>query len=413
MSAPTIERPETGSPAGPAAVQDPNPVQLVRLVMRRELRERVRSKMMIGSTVIFLLIIAAAAVLPGILGGEDVYRVGVVGPASAAIADRLEPARASAAPDARLEVSRPADVAEGERRVIDGELDALIVDGRQVVVEESLNRGLRAVLDGANRQAVVGGALEGAGIPEDRMASVLDPPALTTRSLQPSDEAADLRRLLAFFGTMLLYVQLLMAGSMIASGVVEEKTSRVVELLLAKATPAQVLTGKVIGMGVLAFGQMLLFVGVGLGAGSLAGTIDLPPATVQVGLEVLAWFVLGYAIYACLFAVAGALAGRPEDLQNTSQVVSLVVLLGYGSAIFTFNDPDGLLGRVSTYVPFLAPMVQPLRRAAGVAPWWEAPVGVVLVLAGIVVAIRVAGRVYSRGALHFQGTMKLREALKR
>jgi ABC-2 type transport system permease protein len=385
--------------------------QVVRLVVRREIRMRVRSKAMVVSTIVFLVAILALAILPGVLGGDDVHRVGMVGPGSEAIVEQLT---AAASDDfGRIEPIVAADRAQGEQRVRDGDLEVLIIDGRVLVVDEELDGRFEALLQSAHRQASVTAALAGAGLAPERIRDALDPAPMELRTLQPKDEGAEQRRFLAFAGTVLLYIELIFAGSMIASGVVEEKTSRVVELLLAKASSTQLLTGKVLGMGLLALAELTLYVTVGLTAATLAGTIDLPPATVQAGVLVVFWFILGFALYSSLFVVAGALAGRPEDLQNTSQVVSLVVMIGYLAGIVTFIDPNGTIARLGALFPLTAPLVQPVRAAAGATVWWEPIVGVIVVSASIVVAMRIAARVYAGGALHFQGPLKLREALRR
>jgi ABC-2 type transport system permease protein len=370
-----------------------------------------QSKLLIGTTVVFLVVILAGAILPAVLGGEEVHHVGVAGPGSAAIAERLAPMVTG--DGGRIEVTPVDDAAAGERQVRDGGIEVLIIDGRELVVDREIDDRFGALVEGAHRQLAVEGALARAGVPPAAVAAALSPAPLPVRALQPRDDDVEQRRFLAFFGVVLLYVQLVLAGTMIANGVVEEKTSRVVELLLAKASPSQLLTGKLVGMGALSFAQLVLWVSVGLTAASLAGTIDLPPATLQSGALVLFWFALGYALYTSLFVVAGALAGRPEDLQNTTQIVTLVLLVAYGAAIATVVDPDGWIARVGTLFPITAPLVQPVRNAAGVAGGWEPLVGVVLVAVAIVFAVRVAARVYAGGALHFQGTLKIREALRR
>jgi ABC-2 type transport system permease protein len=385
-------------------------VQVVRLIARREIRERAMSKLFIGSTIVTLVIILAAAILPAFFGGETVHRIGLLGLSSESIANQFDRSAVDIDPDARIETSLVADETEAEALVRDGELDVVLVRGQELIVAEELDDRLGALIGAAYRQAALAAALNAAGVPSGDISAALEPPELAVRALDPLDTAGDQRRFLAFVGTVLLYLQLMMAGSMVASGVVEEKASRVVELLLAKARPTHLLAGKLLGMGLLSFGQLAIFIAGGLAAASAAGTIELPPETIRVGIEVLAWFLLGYTIYAALFAVAGALAGRPEDLQSTSQVVTLVVLAGYAAAIATVTDPGGTIARISTFVPITAPMVQPVRSAAGLSSWWEVTLGVVLVVVGIVVALRLAARVYAGGALHFQGTLKLRDA---
>jgi ABC-2 type transport system permease protein len=131
------------------------------------------------------------------------------------------------------------------------------------------------------------------------------------------------------------------------------------------------------------------------------------------GVEVVAWFVLGYALYSCLFAVGGAIASRPEELQGTTFPITLLGMGGFFAAMFAGDDPAGPVARVATFVPPAAPLVMPVRSAAGELPLWEAIVGTGLVLATIAVVVPLAARIYAGGALFTRGQLKLRAALAR
>jgi ABC-2 type transport system permease protein len=243
-------------------------------------------------------------------------------------------------------------------------------------------------------------------------AGVAEPPPLTVAPLHPDDASGD-RGAVAFIGVVLLYGQILGFGYWVASGIVEEKSSRVAELLLAKARPSELLAGKLVGIGSLGLAQLLVLVGAGLGAALALGQVDLPPGTAGLAAAVLGWFVLGYALYSCLFAVAGAIASRPEELQATTMPLTLLTMTGFFAAVFAQEDPSGMVARAATVFPPSAPLVMPIRQAAGELPLGEAALGIALVLATIAAAIPLAGRIYAGGALFTRGRLKLRDAYAR
>jgi ABC-2 type transport system permease protein len=387
-------------------------VRTVWLVLQREVGVRVRSRPFLVSTALSLALLVGIVVAMGIAAGEDTTRwdVGVVGDRAGAVADA---AADLAAGDDGVEVAveRLDDGAEAERRVAAGDLDAALV-AEAVVVDDEVDPRLGTLLQAAHREVAVGEALQAAGASAEEAARAASPTPLAVRALDP-DDPADERGAVAFIGVLLLYGQLLGLGYWVASGIVEEKASRVVELLLAKARPSRLLAGKLVGVGVLGLGQILLFVAAGLGAALALGQVDIPPGTYGLVAEVVAWFVLGYALYACLFAVSGAIAGRPEDLQATTMPLSLVTMAAFFAALFAQEDPSGAVARAATFFPPSAPLVMPMRSAAGELPLWEAALGVALVVATIAVAVPVAGRIYAGGALFTRGRLRVRDAYAR
>ena len=387
--------------------------QVVRLVATRELKERIGSKAFLVSTGVSLAIILTIAILPGLLrdDGPTTYQVGVFGERSGQLAARLPSVTALAGDDdVRVNVRRLADAEEAGRLVGAGELDAAVGDGR-VVVEAELEDRLGFLVQEANRQVETEAALAGAGVDGDLARRVLEPEPLEVAPLDPPEEESD-REALVFFGTMILYGQLLGFGYWVASGVVEEKSSRVVEILLAKAPAAQLLAGKIVGIGVLGLVQLVGFVVLGLVVASASGSVDLPPETVTVALQVVAWFVLGFAFYSCLFAMGGALASRAEELQSTTSPLSMLAVGSFFAAAFAGGDPDGTVARVATFLPPSAPLVLPVRVAAGEVGVGTVILSVAIVLASIVAVVALAARVYAGGAMHLRGQLKLRSALR-
>ena len=385
---------------------------VIRLVAGREIRERIRSKAFRISAGVSLAFILAVAILPGVIGdgGPTTYDVGVFGAGSDALAERL-PQVAAFDDDIAVDVRRLAGEDEGRRLVGSGDLDAAVGDGR-VVVERELSDRLGFIVREANRQLSGEAALAGAGVRGDAAARILAPEPLAVRPLDPASEEETTKEGLVFFGTLLLYGQLLAFGYWVASGVVEEKASRVVEVLLAKAPPNQLLAGKVVGIGAVGLAQLVGLVVIGLLAAAATGSVDLPPETVPVAAQVVAWFLLGFAFYSCLFAVAGAIASRAEELQSTTTPLTFLTVGSFFAAMTTGGAPDSPVAQIATFVPFSAPMVLPIRVAAGEIELWEVAVSVTIVVVSIVAAMRLAGRVYAGGAMHLRGQMKVRQALR-
>jgi ABC-2 type transport system permease protein len=382
----------------------------VSLVIRRELFERTHQRAFLISTGVTLLIVLAIAIVPG-LGGDDgpkKFDVGVVGEAGDPLAEALPRVDLGD----RFEVTTRVlpNRAEAERLVEDDELDAA-VDGETVVVKKELNRDLEALLQLANRDVRAQRALAAAGVSGDQASAITDPPPLRTAAIDPPDKERDDRRSLVTFGVFFVFGQIFGYGFAVASSVVEEKSSRVVELLLAKMRPGELLTGKIIGVGALGFAQLALFMVVGLAAASITGSIDLPPGVGSAFVLVLGWFLLGFAIYSALFAMAGAVASRAEELQNTTSPITFLIMAGYFGTFAAIGDSAGLMARVMSWIPFWSPLVMPVRMASGDVPAWEAAAVVALVLVTVVVVVRVAARVYSGGALRTRGRIKLKEAL--
>ena len=394
------------------ATSDITPTRAVGLVIRRELHERTRQKSFFWSTGITLAIVLALAIVPGLVGddGPTTYDVGLVGAEAPPppLAGALE--RVNLGDGVEVKVRVVGDEAEARRLVAAGDLDAA-VDGNRVIVEDELKDELEAILQIANRDVLTQQALAAAAVSEDEGRAITDPPPLEVVPIEPPNSARDDRRTLVTFGVFIVLSQLFAYGFAVASSVVEEKASRVVELILAKIRPYELLAGKIVGVGVLGMGQLILYFGVGLAAASAAGSIDLPPGLPGAAVLVVGWFVLGYTFYAALFAMAGAVASRVEELQNTTAPITFVLMGGYLAAIISAGDPGGTVAMVTSYLPFSAPMVMPIRMAAGEATALALVASVVVVLASVVVVVRIAGRVYAGGALRLRRRVKLREAL--
>ncbi|MBC3841841.1 ABC transporter permease [Streptacidiphilus sp. 4-A2] len=211
-----------------------------------------------------------------------------------------------------------------------------------------------------------------------------------------------------------MYMSLMLVGQIVAQGVVEEKSSRVVELLLSAIRPWQLLFGKVLGTGLLGLLQMavpaVLGVGVGIATGSL--NISLSDSLGAVAWALL-WYVVGFAIYAMVFAALGATVSRQEDVQGLTfpAVAPLIAAWVIGISVVPSDPTSPLVTWLSMLPPF-APVLMPMRVAMGAAPMWQILLALVLALGFAYLLLRFAARIYRNSVLRSGSRVPLREALK-
>ena len=208
-----------------------------------------------------------------------------------------------------------------------------------------------------------------------------------------------------------MFISIFTFGTWVLTGVVEEKQSRVVEVVLSTVEARDLFVGKVLGIGVLGLVQLVVMVAAGLGAGVATNRFSLPSTTGPATGLLLLWFILGYAFYSTALGVLGALASRMEEASNASSPVSFLAMGGYFfSLIVALNDPSGTAARIATFIPPVSPMVVPLRAALGAIEPWEIVGSAVLMGVAIWVLFVVGGRVYSGAVLQTGARIRLQDA---
>lgn len=351
------------------------------LVARREVRERIRARGFQVATALTLLGVLAIVAIAAISSGE--------GPESAVVAALDSEGRERLA------------VLEGEHEALD-----LTIVASDVSFDE--NEAREALLDGEIDAALIEGRVLISADAPDSLATVLAQTRVEIISDSDQDDGA---AGIAFVVTLLMYLAILSSGYTVASGVVEEKTTRVVELILGAVKPAQLLAGKVFGIGLVSLLQFSLIVITGIVAASLTGSIDLPDATAPTAVLALIFFILGYIFYACAFAAAGAVVSRQEDSQTSTAPLMLVLVAGYIASFQVIDNPDSSLAVALSFLPPVAPMVVPVREAHNAIPPEQLALSFALMLAGCAALIWTAGKIYERAILRMGAPLKFGEVL--
>jgi ABC-2 type transport system permease protein len=376
-----------------------SPLRTVRLVTWREIRERGGTRGYLIGTGLTLLVVVAAIVLPTLLGGDGIAErtVGVVGDAPTDLEARLNAALPDDVVVTTVEVAdRDAAIAGIE----EGDLDSALVDRRELLSEGQASDELRSAVDGVLQDEAVASGLADLGLdPDEALAALTPPPPVETVDISGADEEGG-TFIVAIGMTVLLFLGIQLNGASVLSGALEEKSSRVVEVLVSVARPWQLLAGKLLGVSVLAIVQIGLIVCGALLANAAVDAFALPAATGTVVGVSLAMLVAGFLFYASLYAVAGSLASSLEDAQSSAGPLGFL-LTGAYFAVFlvVLPAPNAPWSQVLSFVPPTAPFVVPARLGLGAMPVWQAVLAVVVTMLASLATVRLAGRLYASSLL--------------
>lgn len=386
------------------------------LVMAREIRVRLTDKTFILGTVLTVVLLLGAMVVPALLGGDGTqYRVAVTDDTAAAVVERAAP-QVGGAPsmtgEEEVEVSteRVTDRAAAEAAVRDGDADVALVGapgGWEVLSDGEPPLRLHAALADTVRQEALLANAEAAGTSLEELTAGS---TLATVDVDPAEGGMSEQMTFAVgLGfAMVFYIAALMFGMQIASSVVEEKQSRIVEILAAAIPVRHLLLGKVLGNTLMAVGQMALIVAAALVGMTFTGLdIALPGLAGALGWY-LPFFLLGFLALACVWAAAGALASRTEDLQSTTMPLTMVLVV----AIFGAINLEGFWREAASFVPVLSTLLMPIRILEGDVSWWEPALALVLVAGFCALTILLGSRLYQRALLHTSGSLTWRRALR-
>lgn len=354
------------------------------LVAEREITTRLRSKAFLISTGILLLVVLGGVVISGLLSQNG----GIGSPTQVATVAGASGEQGDALTIAGFEVTEAGDRAEAEQLVRDGDVEAAIVPGGDTPLDLTV-----VALDSA---------------PTDLVQALSVVPSVEL--LEPLGTNPFLAYIIAFAFGMIFYTTALTFGTTIAQSVVEEKQTRIIEILLATVSARTMLAGKIIGNSILALGTVVAILALA-SVGMLATGQDLLLG--ELGASLI-WFgilfAFGFVLLAAMYAAAAALVSRQEDIGSVTSPVMMLVMIPF-FLILIFNDNPQALA-IMSYIPFSAPNAMPMRLYLGIAEWWEPIVSLGILVVTIAVVIWIGSRIYSNSILRTGVRVKLRDALK-
>ncbi len=380
-------------------------------VAKRDFIQRAKSKAFLVS---LLVIVGGLAAVGPLLATEvqppKPYQVGVVGTIAPDI--QVTMSQLAAQVEREVVVRSFATRTDAEEALEAGSL-SVAIDGYEYIWQEETNGQLESILTASFAQAARTDLAGELGLTAGDTAALIQPITTTSTFLNPPEEDRVVRFIAAYFGMFLLYIAILMFGQFVMVGVMEEKASRVVEVVLSRVRAHQLLAGKVIGIGLLGLVELIVVAGTAYGVVLMVDLPipDLPSIGLGVVLNAVWWFILGFGFYSVLYAALGATVSRQEDIQGVAFIPLVFLLPAYAIAMIAIESTSTVIEVLAMLPPF-APLVLPVRMALGLAPWWHVAIGVVGVILATYFMIRVAGRIYEGSLLRLGARVKLRDAWK-
>ncbi|MGE0352880.1 MAG: ABC transporter permease [Gemmatimonadales bacterium] len=421
-------------------------------IIRREFITKVQTRAFVIGTVLGPVLMIGLIVLPVVLGGRGrkVNRIVIVDAGAGTLGPRLEDAMRLAhfgndTSDHRYIVQRV--LAAGRVDEVRDSLVALTglngpssIDGVLVATDSAITTG-RIVYLGANAgslgdvnrletvldQALLAERLESRGI-DPEVVKAADIPirlqALKVSEGKLTGQSGEASFVLSYAMAMILYIALLLYGIQVMSSVLEEKNSRIMEVLVSSVSPFQLMLGKVVGVGAVGLFQLGIWVGTALFLSAnlvpIAGLFNVPPEAVSttsvpvigVGLLVvfLAFFLVGFFLYAAAYAAVGAMCNSLQEAQQSAIIVNLGIVASLFAAISILpGDPNGSLPVVLSYIPFTSPLVMPVRYSINTLPVVSVVVSLAVTTGGMLLVAWIASRIYRVGILMYGKKPSLKE----
>ena len=380
------------------------------LISSREWRSR--RKAFLISTSILVVVVAGGLTAVGLFSdssdGPVTYRIGTVGP-TGAIEARIN---IYAPPGFVADVKAFDSVEEIERRMEEGELEFGIASAGEILSYPGRSKGMLQAILAALSDAQVRAQAEAQGVSLADLNAMLDTDVTVREVVDPSESfAAD--SALAGISLFFTFLGILAYGQWVAYGVVEEKGGRIVEVVLSAVTPRQLLTAKVVSIGLLGFAQLMIVGFIVLLFGGLLGIVDLPDATAGAFVIIVGWSLLGFAFYAAGYAASGALVRSARDASDAVGGFNLLLMIGYFIAVSSLTmERDTLLTQIASFVPPTAPLTMPMRMVRGDVAFWEGAIAVGIMLIATYGMIRLGARVFRTGIIRVGTKLKWREVLR-
>ncbi|MES2305033.1 MAG: ABC transporter permease [Gemmatimonadota bacterium] len=422
-------------------------MQKIFAVIRREYTERVRTRAFILSTILLPVLIVFTSVVPALMmsSGDRTSRVALVDGTTNGVGEQafaaLAAQKLSEKPDAAARFQLTRFDAVGRVAAVQ---DSLIAqtgfdkgskqhswDGVIVVTDEAVTSGKlnyygnnvgsfesMGRIQGVFSRVFATSRLSKSGVDPALVMGAMTPADLQTTKVtdgKATGQSGQTSFFIAYIMGFILYLGIILYGQQTMTSVIEEKTSRIMEVLASSLTPFQMLLGKVVGVGLVGLTQMTIWGGsvflVGSNRDKLASVFHVSADAIQsfpiptMAPDLLAvflvYFALGFLLYGALYAAIGSMVNTVQEAQQTAVFVTVVIMIGFFSVFALIKDPGGSLGVTMSFIPFFAPFVMPVRWSLASVPASQLALSLVLMVAGLLACVWLAGRIYRTGILMY------------
>ncbi len=414
----------------------------LKAIIKREYLTRVRGKGFIIGTLLSPLVMMSFVFLPALFvrfGGPSQYRVTVLDQTpDASLFERVDKALApKRARDEKYVFTRealsPQEDPQARQPQLDEQIKAGTLDGylilpsdvltREKIVYRAKNIGDfsgRGRLEDALNKAFFEQRVAQAGLQTENVRSLTREVKLDISNERGESERSKRGVFMLSMGLlMIIYITILVYGVTVMRGVMEEKQSRIIEVLLSSVRPFDLMLGKLIGIGLVGLTQYVVWGVLGLIISSVAAlpalalsANQMPQISLLQVVFFIVFFVLGYFLYATLYGMVGAIVTSEEDGQQVQMPVTMTIVIPVMLSTMVIRDPNSTASTIVSLIPFFSPVLMFLRIGIDPPPWWQIALSIVLMIGTIIAAVWVAAKIYRVGVLMYGKRPTLPELVK-
>ena len=395
-------------------------------VMKFTMKDMIKRKSFIISTLIILVMIVVGMNIPNIIKsiqGEDVQEKLLIVDNENIFEGTLESLKqANLGYDIQVETATFEDV---KQKIDNGDIDSAIVIQK---LENNIN--IRYIVESENMFAYMPEPVINSisTLYSNLQISKLDLTETELKAITPnfeivmeqtSEEEASGNILVMMLMSIVLFYAIYFCAYQVSSSITTEKTSKIMETLVTSTSPRTIVLGKTVGIGIVGLLQMVLIVGTALISAKtfldvelLNSVLDMSNITLYLGIITIVYFILGYLAYALMYALTGSTVSKPEDIQSANQPVAILSVVGFYLAYFTMMNPTSELNLFASLCPISSPFCMPFRIMMGLASGTDVAISIALLVVTILVIAKVAIKIYSNAILNYGTKMSFKDIIK-
>ena len=394
-------------------------------VMKFTIKDMIKRKSFIISTLIILVMIVIGFNIPNIIeavSGEDSGSKSFVVDNENIFEGNLELLKQM---DLGFEIEiGKATFDEIKEKIENGEIDDAIIIEKQennvkiryIVESKTMMNGVPERLVNTINTLYTNIQINKLGLTEAELQSIT--PNFEFSLEQTDEEEATGNVLVIMLMSIVLFYAIYFCAYQVSSSITTEKTSKIMETLVTSTTPTTIVLGKTIGIGIVGLIQMILIVATALISANvfldqelLNSVLDMSNVTPFLGIITIIYFILGYLAYALLYALTGSTVSKPEDIQSANQPVAILVVIGFYLAYFTMMNPTSELNLFAALLPISSPFCMPFRIMMGLSNGTDIAISIIILIVTILIIAKVAIKIYSNAILNYGTKMNLKDII--
>ena len=394
-------------------------------VMKFTIKDMIKRKSFIISTLIILVMIVIGFNIPNIIksmSGEDSGSKSFIVDNENIFEGNLELLKQM---DLGFEIQiGQATYEEIKEKIENGEIDDAIIIEKQnnnvkiryIVESKTMMTGVPEKLVNTINTLYTNMQINKLGLTEAELQSIT--PNFEFSLEQTDEEEATGNVLVIMLMSILLFYAIYFCAYQVSSSITTEKTSKIMETLVTSTTPTTIVLGKTIGIGIVGLIQMIVIVTTALISANifldqelLNSVLDMSNITPFLGIITIIYFILGYLAYALLYALTGSTVSKPEDIQSANQPVAILAVIGFYLAYFTMMNPTSELNLFAALLPISSPFCMPFRIMMGLSNATDIIISIVILIVTILIIAKVAIKIYSNAILNYGTKMNLKDII--